>query len=139
MFKDAPRHSTTPKMATSIRAESIPQEAIDLLIAEHEKHPDNPYMFPSPATGGMYYPDAVTALNTKILKSLGIRAHSLPRSAAPLRYHGAAKRSGYPYGVTDAGARRPRLHAAHLYAYDQSHAVQSRRHRQHCGAEPVSA
>ena len=31
-----------PKTSTSIRIEPIPQEAIDLLIAEHEKNPDNP-------------------------------------------------------------------------------------------------
>ena len=78
---------TTPKTATSIRVESIPQEAVDLLIAEHEKHPDNPYMFPSPVTGGMYYPDAVNALNTKILKSLGmehIRFHDLRHTFATM-------------------------------------------------------
>ena len=42
-------------------------------MEEHEKHPDNPYMFPSPVTGGMYYPDAVNAINKKILKTLGLR------------------------------------------------------------------
>ena len=48
-----------PKTETSVRKVSIPQEAIDLLIAEHDKHPDNPYMFPSPITGEMYYPDSI--------------------------------------------------------------------------------
>ena len=43
-----------PKMETSVRKVSIPQEAVDLLMAEHGKHPENPYMFPSPATGEMY-------------------------------------------------------------------------------------
>lgn len=78
---------TVPKTNNSVRIESIPQEAIDLLIAEHEKHPDNPYMFPSPVTGGMYYPDAVNALNTKILKSLGlehIRFHDLRHTFATM-------------------------------------------------------
>lgn len=60
--------------ASSIRVESNPQEAVDLLVAEHEKHPDNPYMFPSPVTGGMYYPDAVNAINRKIMKALGLEA-----------------------------------------------------------------
>ena len=69
---------TTPKTATSIRVESIPQEAVDLLVEEHEKHPDNPYMFPSPVTGGMYYPDAVNAINRKIMKALGLE---------PIRFH----------------------------------------------------
>ena len=78
---------SVPKTSTSVRIEPIPQEAIDLLIAEHEKHPDNPYMFPSPVTGGMYYPDAVNALNTKILKSLGlehIRFHDLRHTFATM-------------------------------------------------------
>ena len=69
---------TTPKTATSIRVESIPQEAVELLVEEHEKHPDNPYMFPSPVTGGMYYPDAVNAINRKIMKTLGLE---------PIRFH----------------------------------------------------
>ncbi len=78
---------TVPKTSTSIRIEPIPQEAIDLLITEHQKHPDNPYMFPSPVMGGMYYPDAVNTLNTKILKSLGlehIRFHDLRHTFATM-------------------------------------------------------
>ena len=69
-----------PKTETSVRKISIPQDAIDLLIAEHSKHPENPYMFPSPATGEMYYPDSVVNLHKKILKDAGlphIRFHDL--------------------------------------------------------------
>ena len=55
-----------PKTETSVRKVSIPQEAIDLLIAEHDKHTDNPYMFPSPITGEMYYPDSIVNLHKKI-------------------------------------------------------------------------
>ena len=40
---------------------SIPQEAVDLLIQEHSKHPNNQYMFPSPATGEMLTKDIYMA------------------------------------------------------------------------------
>ena len=79
--------TSTPKTATSIRTEAIPQEAVDLLIQEHAKHPDNPYMFPSPVTGTMYYPDAVSAIHTKILKALGLehmRFHAMRHTFASL-------------------------------------------------------
>ena len=69
-----------PKTETSVRKISIPQDAIDLLIAEHSKHPENPYMFPSPATGEMYYPDSIVNLHKKILKDARlphIRFHDL--------------------------------------------------------------
>lgn len=54
-----------PKTETSVRQVSIPQNAVDLLIQEHSKHPDNPYMFPSPVTGEMYHPDSVVKLHKK--------------------------------------------------------------------------
>ena len=59
----------------------------DLLIAEHDKHPDNPYMFPSPITGEMYYPDSIVNLHKKILKDAGlphIRFHDLRHTFATL-------------------------------------------------------
>lgn len=61
-----------PKTETSVRKVSIPQEAVDLLVAEHKKHPDNPYMFPSPVTGELYYPDSIVNLHKKILKDAGL-------------------------------------------------------------------
>ena len=76
-----------PKTETSVRKVSIPQEAVDLLIAEHGKHPENPYMFPSPATGEMYYPDSIVNLHKKILKDAGlphIRFHDLRHTFATL-------------------------------------------------------
>ena len=63
---------TRPKTENSVRLVSIPQTAVDLLIQEHGKHPDNPYLFPSPLTGEMYHPDSVVNLHKKILKDAGL-------------------------------------------------------------------
>lgn len=76
-----------PKTANSMRTIALPQSAIDLLIEEHEKHPDNPILFPSPVTGGMYHPDSVVKLHEKILKDAGlekIRFHDLRHTFATL-------------------------------------------------------
>ena len=55
----------------SIRTLTLPQQAVDLLIAEHQKHPRNQYLFPSPKTGTMYDPDAFRRTHDKILKAIG--------------------------------------------------------------------
>ena len=76
-----------PKTATSVRKISIPQEAVDLLVQEHKKHPDNPYMFPSPKTGEMWFPDSVVNLHRKILKDAGLeqlRFHDLRHTFATM-------------------------------------------------------
>ncbi len=71
---------TRPKTENSVRLVSIPQTAVDLLVQEHDKHPDSPYLFPSPISGGMYHPDSVVNLHKKLLKDAGlphIRFHDL--------------------------------------------------------------
>ena len=78
---------TRPKTETSIRTLSVSQEVVRLLEQEHEKHPENPYMFPSPVTGGMYYPDTINSLHEKILKGAGlphVRLHDMRHTAATL-------------------------------------------------------
>ena len=69
-----------PKTQNSVRTLAIPQQAVDLLVEEHKKHPGNPYMFPSPKTGTMYNPDAFRRTHDKILKAIGaehVRFHDM--------------------------------------------------------------
>ena len=76
-----------PKTQNSIRKVVIPTEAVELLVEEHEKHPDSPYMFPSPVTGNMYHPDAIGRVHKKLLKQAGlpdIRFHDLRHTFATL-------------------------------------------------------
>ena len=77
-----------PKTKNSVRTLYLPQQTIDLLIQEHEKHPDNPYMFPSPVTGSMYGPDCVGRIHKKLLKRAGIdesiRFHDLRHTFATM-------------------------------------------------------
>ena len=76
-----------PKTRNSVRTLALPQQAVDLLIAEHQKHSRNPYLFPSPKTGTMYDPDAFRRTHDKILKAIGaehIRFHDLRHTFATL-------------------------------------------------------
>lgn len=78
---------TRPKTENSVRLVSIPQTAVDLLIQEHDKHPDSPYLFPSPLTGEMYHPDSVVNLHKKILQDAGLehlRFHDLRHTFATI-------------------------------------------------------
>ena len=76
-----------PKTRNSVRTLALPQQAVDLLIAEHKKHSRNPYLFPSPKTGTMYDPDAFRRTHDKILKAIGaehIRFHDLRHTFATM-------------------------------------------------------
>ena len=76
-----------PKTQNSVRTLAIPQQAVNLLIEEHKKHPRNPYMFPSPKTGTMFDPDSFRHTHDKILKAIGaehIRFHDLRHTFATL-------------------------------------------------------
>ena len=76
---------TQPKTSNAVRTLVIPQKTVDLLVEEHARHPDNPYLFPSPVTGGMYGPDCVGRIHKKLLKKAGLedlRFHDLRHSFA---------------------------------------------------------
>ncbi len=76
-----------PKTQNSIRTLVLPQQAVDLLVEEHAKHPDNPYMFPSSKTGTMYDPDAFRRIHDKILKTIDaehVRFHDMRHLFATL-------------------------------------------------------
>lgn len=62
----------SPKTVDARRKVVIPQRTVDVLIQEHEKHPGNPYMFPSPKTGGMLDPGYVRHIHQTLLKRAGI-------------------------------------------------------------------
>lgn len=76
-----------PKTQNSVRVLPVSQQAVDLMVEEHKKHPGNPYMFPSPKTGGMFDPDSFRHTHEKILKTIGaehIRFHDLRHTFATL-------------------------------------------------------
>ena len=67
--------ATEPKTRNSIRRVVLSRQAVELLVREHEQHPDNPLLFPSPRTGGYWSPDAVSRINRKLLAKAGIEEH----------------------------------------------------------------
>ena len=76
-----------PKTQNSVRVLPVSQQAVNLMVEEHKKHPGNPYMFPPPKTGGMFDPDSFRHTHDKILKAIGaehIRFHDLRHTFATL-------------------------------------------------------
>mgnify|MGYP000318450381 CR=1 FL=1 len=67
---------------------ALSQQAVDILVREHEQHPDNPILFPSPRTGGYWSPDAVSRINWKLLAEADIeervRFHDLRHTFATM-------------------------------------------------------
>ena len=58
-----------------------------LLVEEHEKHPSNPYLFPSPRTGETWDPDGFLRLHDRIIKEIGaehVRFHDMRHTFATL-------------------------------------------------------
>ena len=81
------RPSTAGYYQRAMEESTIPQDAVDFLVQERTKHPDNPWMFPSSRTGGIYHPDSVTTLHQRILKDAGLerlRFHDLCHTFATL-------------------------------------------------------
>ena len=118
---------TRPKTENSIRKISIPQDAVDLLVAEHQKHPGSPWMFPSPKTGEMYHPDSVVNIHKKILKDAGLehlRFHDLRHTFATLAL---AKRRRRENGIQYARSFRRGIHAPHLHPRHTADAGKRRR------------
>jgi len=76
-----------PKTKNAVRKIVLPRETIDLLIQEHECHPDSPLLFPSPKTGIHLDPPAVARKMKTLLKRAGIdeiRFHDLRHTFATL-------------------------------------------------------
>ena len=71
---------STPKTSNSIRTVLLPEETVKLLVEEHDRHPANPYLFPSPRTGETWDPDGFRRLHDRIIKEIGaehVRFHDM--------------------------------------------------------------
>ena len=71
---------STPKTPNSIRTVLLPEDTAKLLAEEHERHPANPYLFPSPRTGKTWDPDGFRRLHDRIVKEIGaehVRFHDI--------------------------------------------------------------
>ena len=54
------------------RVVPLAHQTVRLLEAEHQKHPNNPWMFPHPGTGNPYSRTMIRRLHDKILEKAGI-------------------------------------------------------------------
>ena len=78
---------STPKTPNSIRTVLLPEDTVKLLVEEHERHPANPYLFPSPRTGETWDPDGFRRLHDRIIKEIGaehVRFHDMRHTFATL-------------------------------------------------------
>ena len=78
---------STPKTPNSIRTVLLPEETVKLLVEEHERHPVNPYLFPSPRTGETWDPDGFRRLHDRIIREIGaehVRFHDMRHTFATL-------------------------------------------------------
>lgn len=76
-----------PKTKNSLRLLTLPESTMQILVEEHEKHPDNPYMFPPPKTGEMLDPASFRAMHDRILEAIGaehVRFHDMRHTFATL-------------------------------------------------------
>lgn len=79
---------TEPKTPNAFRSIILPQQTVDLLIQEHNRHPESPLMFCDPKTNGYWSPDAIYRIHKKILMTTGLddslRFHDLRHTFATL-------------------------------------------------------
>ena len=78
---------STPKTPNSIRTVLLPEDTVKLLVEEHERHPANPYLFPSPRTGETWDPDGFRRLHDRIINEIGaehVRFHDMRHTFATL-------------------------------------------------------
>ena len=106
---------TRPKTENSIRKISIPQDAVDLLVAEHQKASRQPMDVPIPENrrdvppgfGGQHPQENSEGRRTGTPEISRLETH--------IRNVGAAKRRRRENGIQYARSLRRRLHAPHLH------------------------
>lgn len=128
---------TGPKTENSIRQIFISQEAVDLLVREHAKRPDNSWLFPFSQTRAMYHPDSVATLHQRILKDAGLGHSTFTTCTIPLPpWPSRTTWTSRPY--PPCWALRRRVHAPNLHPHHPPKAGRGRPgHGQSYGAGAV--